>query len=283
MKKTCTYFHTPPSNQCRQRCSVMGFDRMRIPLLRSLSGSVIGSSERRRSKSRSRRMEKTPSVTTTTSSSPPPPVPPIPTIAVEHASGPDMLRKIWVKRPGQSATRVEVHDQDLVDNVRDAILTKYANSLGRTIDSPDIVLKILTRDHTNNAPGNERTLGPEEPIGRTLDDHFPGGQKIEEALIIDVPKKSTPKPSPRPGNHHIQYYVPEQFRPDDAAREYFPPMPMHSPHVAQIPGAPPGVHSMTVLTTGQIPALPSPGGHSTRRHPRPKYGRQHTSLSLIHI
>ncbi len=190
-----------------------------------------------------------------------------------------MKRKIWVKRVGASATRVEVQDDDLVDNVRDAILNKYANSLGRTIDSPDIILKILTRDPTTKSLGNERTLGPEEEIGHTLDDHFPGGQTIEEALIIDVPKARTPKPSPRPGNHQIQYYVPEQYRPDDAAREYFPPMALQSPHVAHIQGQ--HGNSMAVLTTGQLPPLPSPGGHSSRRGHRPKYGRQHTSSPTI--
>ena len=249
----------------------MGFDRMRIPLLRSLSGSVIG--ERRRSKSRSRRQDtsSTPAETTPTNTQPPtpiPPVPPIPAITVKHA--PAMLRKIWVKRPGASATRVEVNEEDLVDNVRDVILLKYRNSLGRSIDSPDIVLKIVTR-----GADNERALGPEEEIGKTLDQHFPGGQSIEEALIIDVPKSRTPKPSPRPGNHQIQYYVPEQYRPDDGAREYFPPMPLQSPHVAHVPGH----GAMAVLATGQLPPLPSPGGH--RRGYRPKYGRQHTSSPTI--
>ena len=262
----------------------MGFDRMRIPLLRSLSGSVIGSSERRRSKSRSRARIDTSSNTTTPAhtpkepSTPVPPVPPIPSISIRHAPEPAMLRKIWVKRAGASATRVEVQDDDLVDNVRDAILRKYANSLGRTIDSPDVVLKILSRDPSTTQLGNERILGPEEEIGKTLDEHFPGGQTIEEALIIDIPKARTPKPSPRSGNHQIQYYVPEQYRPDDAAREYFPPMPLQSPHVAHIQGQ--HGHSMAVLTTGQLPPLPSPGGHSRRQH-RPKYGRQHTSSPTI--
>lgn len=264
---------------------------MRIPLLRSLSGSVLGSSERRRSKSRSRALIDTnltnssaadtpaQSPKETETDTPVPPVPSIPSISVRHAPKPAMRRKIWVKRAGGSATRVEVPDDDLVDNVRDAILNKYANSLGRTIDSPDIILKILTRDPSTKSLGNERTLGPEESIGSTLDDHFPGGQTIEEALIIDVPKARTPRPSPQPGNHQIQYYVPEQYRPDDAAREYFPPMALHSPHVAHIQGQ--HGNSMAVLTTGQLPPLPSPGGHSSRRGHRPKYGRQHTSSPTI--
>lgn len=194
-----------------------------------------------------------------------------------------MLRKVWVKRPNASATRVEVNSDDLVDNLRDVILVKYANSLGRSIDSPDIILKIVTRDQLNATSGaHERTLGPEEPVGRTLDDHFPGGQMIEDALIIELVKGRTPRPSPRPGNHQISYYMPsDHYRPDDAARDYFPPMPVQSPHMVQGNHLPP--HSMAVLTTGQLPSLPSPGGGQSRRQPgsRPRYARQHTSSPTI--
>lgn len=203
-----------------------------------------------------------------------------------NETGGEMQRRLWVKRPGASATRVEVNEDDLVDNVRDVILRKYANSLGRHIDSPDITLKILSREQNNKSIAIERVLGPEEAIGRTLDTYYPGGQTIEEALLIEVPQKRTPKPSPRPGNHHVSYYVPDDYRPGDGARDYFPPMPLHSPHIAHIqhPAGPNGnlpVHSMSVLTTGQVPALPSPGGHSRARHVRPKYPRQHTSSPTI--
>ncbi|RMD40449.1 hypothetical protein DV735_g4708, partial [Chaetothyriales sp. CBS 134920] len=191
-----------------------------------------------------------------------------------------MVRKLWVRRPGGSATQVEVSDGDLVDNVRDAILTKYANSLGRCIDSPDISLKAITRDPANRGPSSERLLGPEEPIGHTLDDLYPGGQTIDDALIVDVPKPRTPRPSPKPGNHHVSYYLPEHYRPDDAARDYFGPLPaLASPHVGHVQQGPVHPHSMAVLTTGQLPALPSPGAHSSKR--RPKYVRQHTSSPTI--
>ncbi|KAJ9612386.1 Two-component response regulator SSK1p [Cladophialophora chaetospira] len=192
-----------------------------------------------------------------------------------------MHRKVWVKRAGASATRVEVAEDDLVDNVRDVILHKYANSLGKSIDSPDIVLKILSREQNNKNVSAERPLGPEEPIGSTLDAYYPGGQTVDEALIIDVPqRRTTPRVSPRAGNHHI-YYYPEQYRPDEAAREYFPPMQVHSPHLAHVPHPGSVSHSMAVLTTGQLPPLPSPGSHGQRRHVRPKYGRQHTSSPTI--
>jgi hypothetical protein len=77
-----------------------------------------------------------------------------------------MQRKVWVRRPSASATLVTVQDDDLVDSVRDMIMHKYANSLGRTIDSPDITLKITTREQAGKSISQERVLGPEEIIGR---------------------------------------------------------------------------------------------------------------------
>ncbi len=194
---------------------------------------------------------------------------------------PDMAaRKVWVKRANASATQVAVGPDDLVDDVRDAVIRKYLNSLGRTFDAPDVSLRICPREQTNNA-GNERTLAPDEPIIRLVDAYYPGGQTVEEALVIDVPQRRTPKPSPRPGSHMPSCYTPQETRPGEAG-DYFPPMPaLQSPHLNALGGLPtshPGnshLHSMAVLTTGQLPPLPSPGGRSNRH--RPKAGRQHTS------
>lgn len=190
-----------------------------------------------------------------------------------------MQRKIWVRRPGASPTRVTVHEDDLVDNVRDVILHKYANSLGKSIDAPDITLKIIAREQQNKNAVTERVLGPEESIGHTLDSYYPGGQTIDEALVIEVPQRRTPRPSPRVGNPNLPYYYTDDYRPGDGAREYFPPMALQSPHLAHANAA----HhpSMAVLTTGQLPPLPSPGGHASRKQGRPKYGRTHTSSPTI--
>ena len=193
------------------------------------------------------------------------------------APSPPMQRNIWVRRPGASSTRVRVNEDDLVDNVRDVILHKYANSLGRSIDAPDITLKIITREQNKNVP-SERQLGPEEAIGQTLDTYYPGGQTIEEALIIEVPQRRTPRASPRVGNHTIPYYYADEYRPSENARDYFSPMPLQSPHLAPNNLYQP---SMAVLTTGQLPPLPSPGAQQLRRSNRPKYGRQHTSSPTI--
>jgi osomolarity two-component system response regulator SSK1 len=193
-------------------------------------------------------------------------------------------RKIWVKRPGSSPTQVMVGADDLVDDVRDVILRKYANSLGRSFDSPDVTLKLVSREAANNSASPERILGPDEHMGNTLDAAYPTGQTVDEALIIEVPKRRTPRLSPMMGQH-MPYLIAEEVRPEDGAAEYFPPMPaMASPRLNHVPHASPAhhaSHSMAVLTTGQLPPLPSPGNRALRHHGRPKYGRQHTSSPTV--
>ncbi|GIZ44884.1 hypothetical protein CKM354_000806900 [Cercospora kikuchii] len=201
-----------------------------------------------------------------------------------------MHRKIWVKRPNASATLVQIRDDDLVDDVRDMILRKYANSLGKTFDAPDLTLTIVTRSE-HAGPRSSRMLGPEEEICRTIDSYYPGGQTVDEALIIDLPQKRTPRPSPRAIHH--SYHALDEFRPPETGTDYFPPMPVTvqpalPSHIArEHHGSLSSEHprSMAVLTTGQVPPLPSPGTvgrrHRSEREHRPRIGRQHTSSPTI--
>ena len=192
--------------------------------------------------------------------------------------------KVWVKRPGASATLVQVAEDDLVDDMRDMILRKYANSLGRNFDSPDVTLHITERRH-----GGERLLGPEEPICKTLERAFPGGQTVNEALVIDTPQRRTPRPSPRVVMNPTYGYE-EHQRPPETGSDYFPPMPLGSPHSTQQPlvqeprtsyhhpvnHAP---HAMSILSTGQLPPLPSP--RQGKPHHRPRTSRQHTASPTL--
>lgn len=221
------------------------------------------------------------------------------TPTVDYFGGPSTIsanmlnRKIWVKRPGSSATLVTIKEDDLVDDVREMILRKYANSLGRNFDAPDVTLRIVPREPVHRHSHNgERTLGPEEPISMTLDSYFPGGQRVDEALLIDVPQRRTPRSSPR---HPIPYYMVDDLRPFEAGSDYFPPMTSNnqqSPHLPtnlsvtsnQSVSHPQNVHSIAVLNSGQIPSLPSPGLRASR-HPhqphRPKFARQNTTSPTI--
>ncbi|KAF1958059.1 hypothetical protein CC80DRAFT_443245 [Byssothecium circinans] len=190
-------------------------------------------------------------------------------------------RKIWVKRPHASATLVQIREDDLVDDVREMILRKYGNSLGRSFDAPDILLRIVPRDNNNTASkSQDRVLGPEEEMCRTLDAYYPGGQSVNEALVIEVPKPRTPKPSPRIPVYYAHH--------DDSAThqtEYFPPMPIVSSSPAGLTAvahetratlahAP---HSIAVLQSGQLPALPSPGNSRRPHSLRPKNARHNTA------
>lgn len=194
-----------------------------------------------------------------------------------------VTRKLWVKRPGGSATIVTISEEDLVDDVRDLILRKYANSLGRQYDAPDLTLRIVPREDNRQ----ERVLGPEEPMARTIDAYFPGGQTVDEALLIDVPHRRTPRASPRSGPPHAQHLTSagyEDARPLEASTDYFGPGAVaHIP--VTIAGTNGTTHAISVLNTGQVPQIPSPGGTRTRpyreRSDRPRLGRQHTSSPTI--
>lgn len=198
-------------------------------------------------------------------------------------------KKMWVKRPGSSATQVMINEEDLVDDVRDMILKKYANSLGRSFDSPDVTLRIMFRRPSGRLSQTERTLGPEEAVSKILEMYYPGGQAVEEALIIDVPQKRTPKHSPHLA---MPYYLADDVPPRENGTDYFPPMPppgQRSPHLPtnMSVASPQGSshqapHPIGVLTTAHISNLPSPGGRMARHsHARPKYGRQHTSSPTV--
>ena len=207
----------------------------------------------------------------------------------ESSTRANMLhRRVWVKRPGSSATQVAISEDDLVDDVRDMILKKYANSLGRNFDPPDVTLRLVQRKYSARHSNHERTLAPEEVVFRLLDMYYPGGQTVEEALIIDVPQRRTPKHSPR---MPMPYYMSESLRPGENQTDYFPIMPA-GPSSPQMPSnysvasGQTGMHrqnphAIAILESGQLPDLPSPGSRMTRHSHRPKYGRQHTSSPTV--
>lgn len=210
-----------------------------------------------------------------------------------------LSRKVWVKRPGGSPTTVNVREDDMVDDVRDVVLKKYQNALGRSYDAPDITLRIVPRHmrprsldhsqshHNYNHTSPERMLSPDERLVRTLDEYFPGGQSIDEALVIDVPPlplRKTPRPSP----HTYGYGSAHDSHLGIESGEYFPPMPPVSAHSQQSIPMPTSQMvlrepSISVLTTGQVPQIPgSPGGGSNRRTPRPSNRRMQTSSPTVH-
>ncbi|OJJ41594.1 hypothetical protein ASPWEDRAFT_99575, partial [Aspergillus wentii DTO 134E9] len=193
---------------------------------------------------------------------------------------PEMVaRKIWVKRPGGSATLVPILEDAVVDELRDQVIMKYSNSLGRNFDSPDIVIRIAPREGTNRQPVLDRILSPEEPLMTVIDTYYPGGQKIEEALVIDIPSRKTPKPSPR---HSVYYHHSE---PGEHG-EYFPLMPVNPTPPTHQSNSSSNVNShpapsISILSTGMAPPLPSPGSRGTRHGRRPPLTRHATNSPTL--
>ncbi|KAJ5735634.1 uncharacterized protein N7483_000759 [Penicillium malachiteum] len=187
-------------------------------------------------------------------------------------------RRIWVKRPGGSATLVPCLEDAVVDELRDQVIMKYGNSLGRTFDSPDILIRIVAREASNRLVTPERLLSPEEVLGSVLDSYYPGGQTIEEALLIEAPTRRTPKPSPRHTGYHHHHPEPGEHG------DYFPLMPTNT----KVPTPPThtsssgvaSAPSISILTTGVPPPLPSPGSRA-RHHRRPPLQRHTTNSPTI--
>lgn len=103
---------------------------------------------------------------------------------------PHIQQRIWIKRPGATATRVAVYEDDYVDDAKDTILRKYSNALGRHYDSPELTMHLYMRgSHV------ERLLNPDEHLWSIIKETYPGGQTIDEALIIEVPPRRTPRVS----------------------------------------------------------------------------------------
>lgn len=190
-------------------------------------------------------------------------------------------RRIWVKRPGGSATLVPCMEDAVVDELRDQVIMKYVNSLGRSFDSPDIVIRIAPREGSNRQALPERLLSPEEVLASILDSYYPGGQRIEEALMIDAPSRRTPKPSPRHAVYSHHHSEPGEHG------DYFPLMPLNpnvgtpSSHPAGAP-ATVGAPSISILSTGSAPLLPSPGSRRSRHHQRPPLTRHKTNSPTVH-
>ncbi|KAK9466860.1 hypothetical protein V1512DRAFT_262517 [Lipomyces arxii] len=135
-------------------------------------------------------------------------------------------RRVWVRRPHGAATTVFVTATDIVDDLKSAILRKYSTSLGRTHDSPDIVVRMPglhqqvsphgtgtnTPHHGRHrkrrgeavrkelasalepnaspqaAEDDERILLPDEVVCTVLDRVFPAGMGMQDALIVEVPE-----------------------------------------------------------------------------------------------
>lgn len=126
------------------------------------------------------------------------------------------ITKVWVRRPSSSPTRiqipssistpictpsadalsamdgprhvdVELTEDFLVDDLREAILKKYPQSLGKHHDAADLSIRIPLRRQNGGGNGDSepgRLLSPDENVIKILREEYPDGQKSSEAWTI---------------------------------------------------------------------------------------------------
>ncbi|KAK9248559.1 hypothetical protein V1506DRAFT_528210 [Lipomyces tetrasporus] len=145
-------------------------------------------------------------------------------------------KRIWVRRPNGAATTVLVSPSDIVDDLKTALIMKYATSLGRTHDAPDLSIRMphantpsgqhsphgrrkrrgdtvrrelaaaldphASSQHHTHQPGSpndedDRVLQPDEVVFALLDKFFPTGMNMHDAFLVEVPDDHMPVPSHR--------------------------------------------------------------------------------------
>jgi hypothetical protein len=125
------------------------------------------------------------------------------------------ITKVWVRRPNSSPTRicipssvstpnfspstgessgardnprqvdVELTEDFLVDDLRDCILTKYPQSLGKHHDSADLAIQIPKQGGEAEGEGiGGRLLAPDESVLKVLTEEYPNGQRSADAWTI---------------------------------------------------------------------------------------------------
>ncbi|ODV77159.1 CheY-like protein, partial [Suhomyces tanzawaensis NRRL Y-17324] len=137
-------------------------------------------------------------------------------------------RRVWVKRPNGTPTTISVHQQDIVDDLKLAIINKFPTSLARSYDPADLIIKIHPRPASANThkkniplfsfPDVSRspnsplatstsyaitTLEPDQNVWVVLDNHFPKGMTMQDSFIIEVPELD---PLLAQHNQNFSYY-----------------------------------------------------------------------------
>lgn len=139
-------------------------------------------------------------------------------------SSPDFQRRIWVKIANGNPTTILVLAEDLVDDLKTMIMMKYPNSLGKTWDSADLTIKLEYHKgldkkqnlsvspeksgfnhniNINNMNAHSTisngsfinkfiTLEPDQNVFSILDNYYPTGMNMYEALIIEHPQNVLP-------------------------------------------------------------------------------------------
>ncbi|KAI5954273.1 SSK1 [Candida jiufengensis] len=103
-------------------------------------------------------------------------------------------RRLWVKRGIQgNPTTVLAEKDSIIDDLKSLIINKYPNTIGRFDDAANLILKIhfnnstlaSTSPSTKLIDSKDLILEPDQNVWELLDQYFPQGMQMKDALIID--------------------------------------------------------------------------------------------------
>lgn len=130
-------------------------------------------------------------------------------------------RRIWVKKSNGNPTTIFSYVNDIVDDLKSAVINKYPNSIGRFDDAADLVIKVdlsnlrapvspsMNRVSNNSSRTYENylILEPDQNVWQLLDHYFPHGMCMTEALIIETPTftldNQVQPPTPLSATHNL--------------------------------------------------------------------------------
>lgn len=161
-----------------------------------------------------------------------PPRPPKPTVITTPtlptlaAPRPDATRRrIWIMRAGGTPTTIMIERDYLVDDVKQAVVAKFPQTLGRVFDASDLSIKmnLESRSHALKKPlpsplqlllllrpgrlSPDRrhaaafllvNLKPDQNVWGLVDQYFPKGMTMEDAFLVEAPEGLDPMYDLRP-------------------------------------------------------------------------------------
>jgi len=103
----------------------------------------------------------------------------------EARGGISPQRRIWVKRDGKTPTTIIVSPVMLIDDLKYTIMKNYPTTLAQECDPSELIITANIRHVANN--DGTSVLKPDVNIYKFLDEYFPEGMKMTDALTISVP------------------------------------------------------------------------------------------------
>lgn len=102
-------------------------------------------------------------------------------------------RRVWIRRPNETATTIFVNQHDIIDDLKSAVLTKFPNSLAKFFDPADITIKIFLNSR-KQMPANSTSVTnsgqPSKRVNIWSQQLSPESSKLSESPVASTFKEA---------------------------------------------------------------------------------------------